>query len=587
MAKEKGKKKVGKVWKWVCSIFLILSFFVYMPSFASFVFLLLGIALLPIKFVENLIENIVPGKKVLKGIVAAVIFVVGCCIAPQTETTTPDIGDISGPSISIEATIDETGDTTENTTEATSEATTEATTEPSAEATTEATTEVTTEPATESTTEPTTEPTVPESESTFEVHFIDVGQADAALVLCDGKAMLIDGGNKGDSSLLYTYLKNLGVDHLDYVVGTHAHEDHIGGIPGALNFAKADVVFCPVTSYDTDAFGDFKKTVEKQGIEITVPKTGDTFTLGRAQCTVLAVNVSNDDPNNTSIVLRVVYGNTSFLFTGDAERVVEQAILNSGVDIKSTVLKIGHHGSDSSTSYVWLRNIDPQYAVISVGEDNSYGHPTDAVLSLLRDAEITTYRTDMQGDIIMTSDGTTVTVKVEKNPDAQTLGKTVEERLDECVKDSVYNYNHKSNRILNGTLTYKIVSATLVELHYDVSDMIYTNTESKVDDVMDEILDYVIADINKEGFEEEIQVSINVDYEITEGNAPGTGGNTETEEPTQDNGRDYVVNTNTGKFHYPSCGSAKKIKESNRWDFHGTREELINMGYQPCKNCDP
>ena len=559
MARKSGKKIAGNNVKWICSLFILSGSFVYMPSVAAIIFAMLGVMLLPIKPIENLINKIIPDKKGLRTVIAVLVFVVGCSVAPDTATEPNP----TEPSISVEQTVETT------------------------KAETEGTTESATVENTETPTQATTEPTVPESESTFAVHFIDVGQADAALVLCDGKAMLIDGGNKGDSSLLYSYLKNQGVDQLNYVIGTHAHEDHIGGIPGALNYAKADVVYCPVTSYDTDAFGDFKKTVEKQGVEIAVPKAGDTFNLGSAQCTVLAVNVDNGDPNNTSIVLRIVYGATSFLFTGDAEREVEQYILDSGAEIKSTVLKVGHHGSESSTSYAWLRTVDPQYAVISVGEDNTYGHPTDEVLSRLRDAEITTYRTDMQGDIIMTSDGSTVTVSVEKNPNASTLGKTVEERLDECVRDSVNNYNYKSNRSLNGTLTYKIISATLVELNYEISDMISANTEGKVDEVMDEILDYVIADINKGGFEEEIEVSINVNYDIAEGNEPGTGGDTETEKPTEDNGRDYVVNTNTGKFHYPFCGSAKNIKEGNRWDYHGTREELINMGYEPCKNCDP
>lgn len=141
-----------------------------------------------------------------------------------------------------------------------------------------------------------------------------------------------------------------------------------------------------------------------------------------SEADILAVNTDSSNPNNTSIVLRIVYGDTSFLFTGDAEREVEQAILNRGTNINSTVLKVGHHGSETSTSYVWLREIMPQYAVISVGTDNSYGHPTEDVLSRLRDAEVKTFRTDLQGDIICVSDGTTVTFTVERNADADVFG---------------------------------------------------------------------------------------------------------------------------------------------------------------------
>lgn len=254
---------------------------------------------------------------------------------------------------------------------------------------------------------------IPEG-SFLQIHYIDVGQADAALVLCDGEAMLIDGGNKADSSLLYTYLKDRSIEHLNYVVGTHAHEDHIGGLAGALHYAAADTVLCPVTDYDSEAFRDFRKTVEGQELSITVPKAGDTFSLGAAAVTILHCDSTNENLNNTGIVLRVDYGETSFLFTGDAERETEEVILDSGLDVRSTVLKVGHHGSDTSTSYRFLYEVQPKYAVISVGADNSYGHPHESVTSRLRDADVTVYRTDEMGDIICTSDGKSVTFETEK-----------------------------------------------------------------------------------------------------------------------------------------------------------------------------
>jgi len=250
--------------------------------------------------------------------------------------------------------------------------------------------------------------------SYLQVHYIDVGQADAALVICDGEAMLIDGGNKDDSSLLYSYLQSRSITHLDYVVGTHAHEDHIGGIPGALHYATADTVLCPVTDYDSEAFRDFTKTLRQKGLTVTVPKAGESFRLGAAVVEILHCDPTNEEPNNTGIVLRVLHGETSFLFTGDAERESEERILDSGYDARSTVLKVGHHGSGTSTGYRFLYEVQPKYAVISVGAGNDYGHPHDSVTSRLRDADIKVYRTDRNGDIICTSDGKTVTFTTEK-----------------------------------------------------------------------------------------------------------------------------------------------------------------------------
>ena len=273
----------------------------------------------------------------------------------------------------------------------------------------------------EATTEPTPEPTTPEEGSTFGITFIDVGQADAAFIGCDGHYMLIDGGNKEDSNKIYSVLQSWNVEKLDIVVGTHAHEDHIGGLPGAYNYCSADITLSPVTEYDSDAFSDFAKYAELNGGGITVPEVGDTYSLGSATVTILGLN-ADSDPNNSSIVLRIDYGQTSFLFTGDAEREAEQAVLNTGANLSATVLKVGHHGSDTSTTYPFLREIMPQYAVISVGEGNSYGHPTEDTLSRLRDADATVFRTDMQGDIYCISDGKEVTIWPSSNADADVFG---------------------------------------------------------------------------------------------------------------------------------------------------------------------
>lgn len=340
--------------------------------------------------------------------------------------------------------------------------------------------------------------TVLPTDSSFEIHFIDVGQADASLIICDGQAMLIDGGNAEDSSLIYSYLKSHNITHLEYMVCTHAHEDHVGGLSGALNFATVETAYAPVTSYDSKAFGNFVTYLAKQNLSITVPSHGDSFSLGSANCQIVGPVYSSNEPNNTSLVIRIVYGNTSFLFTGDAERDVEQDILDAGYDVSSTVLKVGHHGSDTSSSYVWLREVAPTYAVISVGKNNSYGHPTENVLSRLRDADVITYRTDMQGDIICTSDGNTVSFTVERNSDADTLA---DAGAGSNQTSTVPSGSNKSDN--NGT------SVT------------------------------------------------------------------------------YICNTNTKKFHYPSCSSVNSMSEKNKKEVTSTREELIQQGYDPCGRCHP
>jgi len=262
--------------------------------------------------------------------------------------------------------------------------------------------------------------TAPADEPGFTVFFIDVGQSDATLIVCDGAAMLIDAGNPSDSNLIYSFLQRHGITHLEYIVASHAHADHVGGLSGALNFATVSVALSPVTVYDTRAFENFIKYLDAQGVSITVPNHGDTFMLGSAHVRIVGPINESSDPNNMSIVMRVTYGETSFLFTGDAERALEQDILEAGYDISATVLSVGHHGSDTSTTYPFLREIMPTYAVISCGRDNQYGHPHDDLLSRLRDADVTVFRTDTQGTIIAVSDGVTVTFTTERNADAQT-----------------------------------------------------------------------------------------------------------------------------------------------------------------------
>lgn len=245
---------------------------------------------------------------------------------------------------------------------------------------------------------------------TLTVHFIDVGQADCALLECGGAWALIDGGNADDGKKVMEYLEAQGVQRLNLVVGTHPHEDHIGGLAAVLKAFPADNIWFSEMPFTNSVVYSFVNAAKNQGKELQTPEVGQTFRLGDAVITVLGpVRTDYEDVNNLSLVLMVEYGSTRFLFTGDMERDAEIDLLDSGADVKADVLKVGHHGSYSSTSYVFLRSVAPTYAVISVGAANEYGHPHDDPLSRLQDADVTIYRTDKMYTIVASSDGEEIT----------------------------------------------------------------------------------------------------------------------------------------------------------------------------------
>lgn len=249
-------------------------------------------------------------------------------------------------------------------------------------------------------------------DGTFEVHFIDVGQADSILIKNEEHSMLIDAGNNEDGVKLVNYLNELNVNNFDYVIATHAHEDHIGGMDDIINNFDVDKFFMPDVLTTTKTFEDVLDALEDNDMTYNTFEENQGFSFGDANVKILYVGNDKNDLNDTSIVMKITYYNNSFLFTGDISSEVEKKILNK--DLKSDVLKVAHHGSDYSSTDKFLDLVDPKYAVISVGENNIYKHPSNSTLLKLNDRNIKIYRTDTSGTIIMNSDGNDITIKTIK-----------------------------------------------------------------------------------------------------------------------------------------------------------------------------
>ena len=249
----------------------------------------------------------------------------------------------------------------------------------------------------------------------LQVHFLDVGQGDCAVILCDGEVMVIDGGPKAASGMVYSYIRDtLKITHIDFLVSTHPHLDHVYGLSSVLNAAPADLILTPVLEWDSRAFGNMTAYAAAQGTPLAIPQEGDTMMLGGALVTVLHCwpeAVSLGRTNDASIVLRIDYGTTSFLFTGDAGDWSEYMMLDAGVNLRADVLKVSHHGSSTASTAEFVKAVSPAYAVVSAGAGNEYGHPHISVLRRLEDAGCSVLRTDISGTVVFRSNGMEVTLQ--------------------------------------------------------------------------------------------------------------------------------------------------------------------------------
>jgi competence protein ComEC len=244
------------------------------------------------------------------------------------------------------------------------------------------------------------------------VFFIDCGQGDAILVKSpEEQFMLIDGGEAEEGQNICNFLRSQGVKQLAVVVGTHPHSDHIGGLAEVIESFPVEKVYLPKITHNTRAFESLLNAIKGQNLKISTARQGVEIPLSGVKASFLApIGDEYDEMNNYSAVIRLEYGDNSFIFTGDAEKHSEQEMLASGVKLDADFLKIGHHGSSSSSSPEFLQAVSPQFAVIMCGKDNDYGHPHKETLSALDSVGAKVYRTDLDGTIIMTSDGCSINI---------------------------------------------------------------------------------------------------------------------------------------------------------------------------------
>ena len=258
----------------------------------------------------------------------------------------------------------------------------------------------------------------PDAFDELSVHFIDVGQAKAILIKTPTQTALIDAGENGQGELVLTYLRRQGVERIDYLIGTHPHADHIGGMDEVIKRIDIGMIIMPEMQEalvpTTKTYTDVLLAIAQKGYKMTAAKPGATYKLGDALLTILSPVAQYDDLNNISIASRLDFGEVSFLFTGDIENTAENDIIAAGARLEADVLDIPHHGSNTSSTKNFIAAVNPSAAVFSCGIDNSYGHPHRDVVERYAEQGVKTYRTDLQGTIVISTNGEELNFAAEK-----------------------------------------------------------------------------------------------------------------------------------------------------------------------------
>lgn len=419
---------------------------------------------------------------------------------------------------------------------------------------------------------------VENSETELNVHFLDVGQGDAVLISCDDAYMLIDAGDNDKGTLVQNYLNKQGVEHLDYIIGTHPDADHIGGMDVILYKFDCGTVMMPEVTNDTATYRDVIDTMKEKGYQNTAPVVGDSYSLGSAQFTILGPTDTYEDTNNNSIVLLLTHGDNKFLFVGDAEEKAEEDILAEGVSVKADVLKVGHHGSRTASSEAFLQAVEPTYAVISCGQDNSYGHPHAETLNTLRSMGVKLFRTDEQGTVTATSDGH----EISWNCAPSTTWKAGENVQSSTGTDQRKSNTANSKKNLSDTTNSSVQPAASQSSGTQTgADSQSSGAQTGTDSQSSTTQTSVTGSTNSQSAASQGSAAQTDSTQIAGVTQENNGSNFGTAPATGS----YIGNRNNHKLHRASCSYLPKEKNQVIFD---TREAAVAAGYNdPCGHCNP